>query len=163
MSLADLDPTASIADRFEAARPALRAYVARLGVPAHDRDDVVQEAMARAWRSRHSFDTSRPLTPWLATTALRVWIDQRSRRSRLQVVDADLHPLPDPRRDRRDEQMDLEGLLLRLSAAERELLLAFHREGLSIAELAVRHQMKPNTVKSHLHRARRKLSAMEDR
>jgi len=43
------------------------------------------------------------------------------------------------------------------SPLERELLLGFHAHGQSLRDLAARHGLPLNTVKSHLHRARTRL------
>jgi RNA polymerase sigma-70 factor (ECF subfamily) len=56
--------------------------------------------------------------------------------------------------DLRDE---LEHALRLLDPLERTLLLGFHRDGMTLKELASTHGLPLNTIKSHLHRARRKL------
>lgn len=142
-----------------AAQPALRAYCARIGVPAQDRDDVLQEALARAWRSRERFQPERPLEPWLCTIALRVWIDLRARRAR-EVRSAEAPELAeafDPRAEAPETRLDLERSLSTLRPLERDLLLLFHRDGFSLSDLADRFDLPLNTVKSHLRRARQRL------
>ncbi len=134
----------------------LRGFLRKLG-PC-DVDDLAQETIARAWRSRASFDASRgkPVS-WLLRIALRVYLDQRGSSQPTQGL------IPDPRekspgpfetaaaRDRIQE------LLGKLSDREREVLLKFHRNGESISAIAKAMALPEGTVKSHLHRARARL------
>lgn len=139
-----------------AEEPALRAFVRSLRVPDPDVDDVVQEAFWRAWRSRRTWDGTRPAGAWLRKTALRTWLDLRRRRHREPTA------LPDELQDRRAEpaplRHDLDAALARLGPTERDVLLRFHRDGQTLAEIAAERAMPLNTVKSHLHRARRRLA-----
>ena len=58
-------------------RPRLVAAL-RGRVAGHaDAEDVAQQAMLRAWEKRETFDTSRPLGPWLLTIAYRLAADTR--------------------------------------------------------------------------------------
>jgi RNA polymerase sigma-70 factor (ECF subfamily) len=82
--------------------PAMSRLAARLA-PNCDRDDVVQEAMVRAWRKRRLFDPSRGSTAsWLlAITADRA---RRARQRRPAVV---MGPLANARPDNHDDRIDL--------------------------------------------------------
>jgi RNA polymerase sigma-70 factor (ECF subfamily) len=70
----------------------------------------------------------------------------------LQAAPAPSVPCPTELRD------ELRHRLAALPDVERLLLLGFHRDELSLKQLADRHQLPVNTVKSHLHRARRRLA-----
>lgn len=147
---------------LHAERDALVRFVQGLRVPAHDVEDVVQDALARAWRSREGFDPARPLGAWLRKTALHCWLDRRARARRDQATDS-TDELVDPRRDDAGQRLDLASALASLPTLERELLLRFHRDGASLREISEERAMPLNTVKSHLHRARRRLAAFEVR
>jgi len=54
----------------------------------------------------------------------------------------------------------VEALLMPLAAVERDVLLRFHRDGRSVREIARALGMPEGTVKSHLHRARRRLAEL---
>lgn len=54
-------------------------------------------------------------------------------------------------------------LLAALPELERRVLCLFHGEGRSVAELARELALPESTVKSHLHRARRRLTEAEQR
>jgi RNA polymerase sigma-70 factor (ECF subfamily) len=142
--------------------PALRAFVRRLAGSA-DADDVLQETLAKVWRLRHGFDASRNGAAWLHRAAFRTFCDHRRRdrgrpRAHDMLADAAAPPAP----CRTELQDELQHRLAKLPALERELLLGFHQDGLSLKELARRHILALNTVKSHLHRARRRLHAPDE-
>ncbi|MCP3916215.1 MAG: sigma-70 family RNA polymerase sigma factor [bacterium] len=150
-----------LGERLAAERPALLRFLRRLagragGVP--DPEDVAQEVLARALAYR-SFDTARALGPWLRTAAVNAFLDHvaraRRRPSTLRVEPPDESP---PSRATLDDREHVALLLARLGPLERELLIGFHREGRSIAELARDHGLPEGTVKSHLSRARRRLA-----
>jgi RNA polymerase sigma-70 factor, ECF subfamily len=150
------------AERLEAALPELRAYASRLARGA-DREELVQEVAARALRSAASHDPNRPLGPWLKRTALRAWIDGRERgaRSPRLLSDAQI-PVDSDELRSIDETEEVEHWLARLAGAEREVLERFHREGQSLREISAALDMPEGTIKSHLHRARRKLAALRE-
>lgn len=141
-------------------QPRLRAFLRRLaGV---DVDDAVQETMARAWRSRRSFDPGHGgVEPWLLRIAFRAFLDQRGRNGATAAEPGEVAGAePDPAHliAVRDHTA---ALLDRLSAIERDVLLRFHGDGESIERIAEALAMPRGTVKSHLHRARNRLWAMQ--
>jgi RNA polymerase sigma-70 factor (ECF subfamily) len=130
----------------------------RLGAIAGDADDLTQEVFARAWRYRTSFDPSKPLDPWLSTIAARVWADHCAGASRRPASLGSEDRLVPDRSSRDVESRDrIMHALATLTPIQRAVLLSFHRDGASIAEIARETNMPVNTVKSHLHRARQAL------
>ena len=144
--------------RLVAELPRLRAFLRRLG--GADCEDLSQEVMAKALRYRDSFDESRALGPWLRVAALRIWMDHRDRAQREPAVLGELDPAAVPEGDLEDGEL-LQVLLARLATVERAVLLRFHRDGETIREVAAALGLPEGTVKSHLHRARRKLAALD--
>ena len=153
---------------LQRATPQLQGFVRRLcGAGAHaDADDVLQEALARAWRHRASFDPgldrqlpdSHLVGAWLQRLAFRVFCDFRSRKTRQPCTTDEVHREAAPARPCQTELRDeVRHRLGGLPEIERALLLGFHRDDLSLRELAELHRLPVNTVKSHLHRARRRL------
>jgi RNA polymerase sigma factor (sigma-70 family) len=137
------------------ARMALIA--ARLGPPSGE-DDVLQEALLRAWRHRASFDPKKgSLGGWLFTITANV-ARSRSRRSRFlrffeprQEVWTDL-----------DEKVDLERAIAQLPERQRLAIECFYAIGLSIAETSQVMRCTEGTVKSTLADARSALRVKLD-
>ncbi len=153
--LPDEDP---FAGRLAAETPRLRSYAARL-MPSMEVDDLVQETLARAWRYRSAFDADKEVGPWLRTTALRLALDALARRGREPSVGALEEEPAAVESSANDEHEDVDRLLARLDAVERDVLVRFHRLGHSIDEISASLRLPAGTVKSHLHRARRKLAS----
>src|SRR5215212_4279643 len=114
----------------ESVRP-LIARMARLAArlaPAADADDIVQEALSRAWQKRSQFDPHRgSLDAWLfAITADRARKARRPRRLPIALlvrVDA----------SSADDRVDVERAVARLAPRQRDAVNCFYFADLSIA------------------------------
>lgn len=136
----------------------VRQLLRRLCGSAADADDVLQETLAKVWRLRDSFDPTGNGTAWLLQAAFRCFCDHRRRQQQHPGTATIGDTIPAPPQACVSELRDeVQYRLLPLSPIERALLLGFHAQGLSLQELAREHCMPVNTVKSHLHRARRRL------
>ena len=140
-------------------RAGLLSFLRRLCGRAQDAEDVLQETMERGWRYRKTLDPDHKPRAWLFRSAFRTFLDHRKRLRRLPETlgPADLGVAsPDPHTaDLRDQ---LRHAMTALTATERDILLRFHQSGEGLAEIAEALDMPVNTVKSHLHRARLKLT-----
>lgn len=125
----------------------------RLAGP-NDRDDVVQEALGRAWRRRSTFDPSRG-TPRVWLLAIVADQGRRNRRRRRRVppdVDASVPPA--------ERDIDLERALARLSPRQRLAVDLHYFVGLHVAEVASVMGVADGTVKSTLADARGRLRTL---
>jgi RNA polymerase sigma-70 factor (ECF subfamily) len=151
------------ADEFaQWAQPSLLAMsrlAARLA-PHAEPDEIVQEALLRAWVKRDQFDPERgTASSWLlAITADLARRSRRTRHRRLRVVD-DGAEVP----DRPERVTDVEGDLV-LDAAvdalpdrQRIAVVCHYFVGLSVDETAQVMGCAPGTVKSALFDARARL------
>src|SRR5581483_7399559 len=139
-------------------RPALAPMtrLARRLAPNADPDDVVQEALARAWQKRSQFDPDRGTpTAWLlAIVADQARSARRTRVRRLRVVD-DSAEVPDaPARDEAGVDVDLERAILRLAERQQLAVHLHYFVGLGVDETAAVMGCSPGTVKSTLFDAR---------
>src|SRR5262245_13553275 len=123
-----------------ALEPQVRVFLSRLqrGNPhaPHHVDDLVQETLARAWRSRSSFDGARDAAPWLLRIAFRAFLDGRDGAPASLPLDderAAAGPSPAAHAAAREHTAQLLALL---SPRERSVLLMFHGDGRSIAQIA---------------------------
>jgi len=134
--------------------PVMARVAARLA-PDADRDDVVQDALARAWRERGAFDPGRGSpAAWLCAivasqarrTSRTAW---RRRSSPVSVVPERAAPSTDV-----DAALDVERALGRLPRRQREAVDLHYFAGLSVAETATVMGCSAGTVKSTLSDAR---------
>lgn len=76
---------------------------------ADDRDDLVQDILAQAWRAFPSYDRSRPFPTWLYRVALNVaisWVRGPGRRRQAtEPFDPDRHDRPAPDRFKEDQRL----------------------------------------------------------
>jgi RNA polymerase sigma-70 factor (ECF subfamily) len=150
MSLRSVD-----ADGFaDAVRPHLfrMALLAERLAGAADRDDVVQEALVRAWKKRSTFDPEKGTIPgWLmAITADQARRHRVRRRLPATIDGADVYAAP-------DDLLDLTAALDTLSERQRLAIDCFYFAGLSVAETAQAMRCSQGTVKSTLDDARTRL------
>ncbi|HZO13121.1 MAG TPA: RNA polymerase subunit sigma-70, partial [Polyangiaceae bacterium] len=80
---------------LEPLRGALRIHCYRMLGSSHDSDDMVQETLLRAWRSRDTLTDATKLKPWLYRIATNACLDELARRPR-RVLASELRPAADP-------------------------------------------------------------------
>jgi RNA polymerase sigma-70 factor (ECF subfamily) len=158
------DPLGSAAAEFAAwAGPSLLAMgrLAKRLAPHAESDDIVQDALARAWQKRSQFDADRgTATTWLlAITADQARAARRTRVRRLHVVD-DAAELPDTPTTDAAVDVDLERALDQLADRQQLAVHLHYFVGLSVDETAQVMACAVGTVKSTLHDARARLRTL---
>jgi RNA polymerase sigma-70 factor (ECF subfamily) len=145
----------------------------RLGVPAADLEDALQEVFIVVHRRLQSFDQSSLMTTWLFGICLRVASAQRKRAhvryERTGAAPDWLESLEDERRAEvpnpeqaaleREQRVELEALLDSLDPVRRASVVMFEIEGMSAPEIATLTGVPVNTVYSRLASAREKLKS----
>lgn len=137
-----------------AAPPGHGRVAARFADPS-DRDDVLQEALTRAWRRWSTFDPSRG-TPsaWLCAI---VADGARRRRQAAPAPDERLGREPVAAAGTADRDLDLERAVATLPRRQREVVDLRYFAGLSTTETAQVLGLSEGTVKSTLSDARGRL------
>ena len=92
----DASIDASFAAAVEPLRGALRVHCYRMLGSSHDSDDLVQEAMLRAWRARATLADPARVRPWLYRIATNACLDELARRPRRVLASALRPPAGDP-------------------------------------------------------------------
>ena len=131
----------------------------------HDVDEVVQEALVRAWRRRATCQGEDHM-PWMRqiarNEALRL-IERRRRRSEVELLDDEqlLVTVADDEAQQEQDgmllRMDVEQVLGCLSIADRQLLALRYERDLTQPEVARMLGIPEGTVKIRLHRLRGRL------
>ncbi|HVZ31478.1 MAG TPA: sigma-70 family RNA polymerase sigma factor [Polyangiaceae bacterium] len=148
--------------------------VARLGVPAHSVDDVVQETFITASRRRADIAEGCERR-FLMGTAVRLCSNYRQRAhvrrevshaepaeppEHTRALEHDASLVPDAEQLLEEKRLRelLENILAGLSDAHRDVFVLYELEGLSVPEIAELTGIPAGTVASRLARARAKFS-----
>jgi RNA polymerase sigma-70 factor (ECF subfamily) len=164
------EPSALPARWFHEHVDALWRLVARLGVPSHSVEDVVQEAFIVASRRRADIGPGQERR-FLTATAIRLCSNYRQkahvRRELSQGDDFEdrASPLPDAEQllIEKGWRELLDRALAQLSEAHRTLFVLFELEGFSAPDIAKLLDLPLGTVSSRLWRARAKFSEVAAR
>lgn len=161
----DPEQFAALFDRYVSQ---IHRYAARrLGTQAAD--DIVAETFLVAFRRRMTYDTTQSLArPWLYGIATKLIARQQRGEERFlrALRRTGVDPLPEPMADTvlnrvaaQEEERRLAGALAGLSRGDRDVLLLVAWGDLGYEETAQALGVPVGTVRSRLHRARRKVRA----
>ncbi|MFO0873757.1 MAG: RNA polymerase sigma factor [Phycisphaerales bacterium] len=157
---------AAIESLIRGHQDALYAFMLRMSGRPDVAEDMVQEAFVRVIRNLDRFDTRFRFSTWLFTIARRLYVNhmQKLRPSPdSDVVDGmgDRGESPGGATARHESLVNLRTVideaLQVLTPLQREIVLLFHQQTWSITDIAAHLTMPEGTVKSHLHRARRRM------
>lgn len=146
--------------------PYLRALAARrcaqYGLPAGETEDVLQEVLIAVHLKRGTWDTQRPLGPWLSIIVRNKLIDiLRRRGKRVDVPIEDmLETLAADEAPSGLDTMDAERLISRLRPPQDDIVRSISLNGASIRETAERLKMTDVAVRVALHRALKALASL---
>lgn len=143
-----------------AAIPSLRGFAYSLCGNAALADDLVQEALVKAWANAASFEMGTNLRAWLFTILRNEFYSQMRKKGR-EVQDADgeiANRVPNSGNQEGHLQLEeLRSALAELSPDQREALILVGALGMSYNEAADICGANIGTVKSRVSRARARL------
>lgn len=147
----------------------LYSYILRLSGRPDIAEDIVQDAFVRVLANLGRFDPRFRFSTWLFTIAKRLYVNAmqkhkphydsdivESARGRFEEPEAPA--IATEERARAREALDK--ALLGLNEEQRQIMLLFHQQEWPIARIADYMHMPEGTVKSHLHRGRKKMRRM---
>src|SRR3954454_11176179 len=149
-------------DALREATPRLQRFAVRRLLDPHEAEEVVQEALLRAFQQKDSLRTQDDLMAWLTVVTGRLVIDRLRVRGRMTPV-AELPAGSRAARDTADVVVARDEARIALDALEAmpsrqaSVLWAREVEGLSYDDISDRYGLSEPTVRSLLHRARRTL------
>ncbi len=145
--------------------PALRAFARGLCRDRVLADDLVQEAMMRAWASRHTYQTGTNFRAWMFMILRNHYFSGSKKRARYTVWDpeaAERILVQDATQESGLHVDDVMRAIHRLPEQQREILLLVAGAGLSYEEAAEVTGANIGTVKSRLNRGRAAVKAIID-
>ena len=156
----------AMAELVAAHQDGLYAFMLRMSGRPHIAEDIVQEAFVRVLRNIDRFDPRFRFSTWVFTIAKRLYVNAMQKHRPVydtETVSAQGGRTAAPGgKAVQDETMRtmrslLDDALGCLGEQQREIVLLFHQQNWPIADIAVYLTMPEGTVKSHLHRARKRM------
>lgn len=132
-------------------------------------DDLAQETFLRAIKHAGRFDPQYPMRAWLLTIARRLSINhgQKEKRRRPAAgiepdqLQTDEHASPSYRLEQRERETLSRGMIddamSQLTEPQRVAIAMHYQQGLALEHIAAALEMPLGTVKSHLHRGRKRM------
>lgn len=151
---------------YEVAGAKLFGVCRRLLKDEADAEEVMQEVWIRIWQKAASAQTSgAPATAWLVTVARNAAIDRlRARKPQASDIDTEFSLAsndPSPEQDAlaSDDRRQLDVCLETLEPAKADAIRGAYLDGYTYDELAKRHDVPLNTMRTWLRRGLIKLKA----
>lgn len=152
-------------DQVIALIPPLRGYAMSLTGCSSDADDLVQDALMRAWRSRNGFEMGTNLKAWMFKIVRNTFYTSiAKRRNTVQDVEGKMaaRMACSPEQEWRLQYGELLSAMDRLTPDAKEALLLVVASGLSYEEAAEVCGCAVGTLKSRVNRARERLAKLVD-
>jgi RNA polymerase sigma-70 factor (ECF subfamily) len=156
------DPRDPVTQLFESLRPDLLRFAQWLARDRAIAEDIVQEALLRAWRSRDALKDPSAARPWLLTIVRREHA-RLYERKRLELVSLDdaIEIAPGAGTAESEDQLfALRHAIMKLPIQYREPLVLQVLGGFSTEEIARELALSSTAVLTRLFRARNKLRVL---
>lgn len=153
----------SLRDDLVAAIPNMRAFAISLCGNRDRADDLVQEALVKAWNHLESFQEGTNLKAWLFTILRNAYFSEL-RKTKREIADSEGQlaaklSVP-PEQQGHLDLLDLNRALSKLPPDQREALILVGAEGFSYEDAANICGCAVGTVKSRVNRARSRLTEL---
>jgi RNA polymerase sigma factor (sigma-70 family) len=147
--------------------PFIHALAARQHRAPDRIEDVAQEVLLTIHRVRHTYDPSRPFSPWLAAIAQRRSIDLLRRRGRIEAAETSnaeayetfAAPVANRQEAGRDAKATLGRAVAGLPPGQRQALELVKLRELSLADASRLSGKSAGALKVNVHRALKALRA----
>ena len=150
------DPRDAIIDHL----PNMRAFAISLTRNGADADELVQDAVIKAWRKFHLYEDGTNLRAWLFTILRNTFYSDLRRlrnETAARLEDVAEHLSVRPTHDSRLALRDFEKVFALLPPEQREALTLVGANGLSYEETADLCGVPMGTIKSRINRGRARL------
>jgi len=156
----DRQAAALLIGRYQAS---VRQFLKKITGDGHLAEDLAQDTFVRMLKYADRYNPKWPMRTWLLTIARRLAINSHRKLGRMKPT-ADMassvspHAGPDAAAaegdERRAMRQQLDRALEQLTEPQRQAIVLFYQQELSIEAVAAVMEVPEGTVKSHLHRGR---------
>lgn len=157
---------------IKAHQQSLYSYMLRMTGHAEVAEDVVQEAFVRVLTNINRFDPRYRFSTWIFTIAKRLYVNACQKHKPAfnsdvvsawqgQASEGEGHEESTDAAEAGSVARDaLQEALLGLPSEQREIVILFHQQDWPIWLIAQHMEMPEGTIKSHLHRGRKRMRAL---
>jgi len=146
---------------LEEITPMLRGMVRRKWRNPGDIEDIVQDILLSIHLVRHTYDSARPIGPWIATIASRRIADAARKASSRSANETTVATMPETflldepktEQDASDDRAEVRRALAALSPPQREAIELLKLQGLSLEEASTMTGKSVTALKVTVHRA----------
>ncbi len=150
-------------DELVSTIPHLRAFARSLCNDPTQADDLAQEALAKAWKARASFEPGTSIKAWTFMILRNQFYSEKRRSWRTAPLDVEMAEntlLANDNPTIPMELLELRAALAKLPDDQREALILVGAGGMAYEEAAQVCQCAVGTIKSRVSRARRALETL---
>lgn len=163
-AIAEREDKAAFASLFRAFAPRIKGYMIRLGCPAAQAEDLVQETFVGVWRKARLYDpTKAAAATWIFTVARNLRIDLLRRECRPEIDPddpafvGDAAPMPDAELSSKQQAALVQVALAALPAEQVRVVELSFFVGKAHGAIAEELDIPLGTVKSRLRLAFRRI------
>ena len=134
--------------------PIITRFLRRRIFDQGELDDVCQETLLAIYESRHTYEPSRPLEPWMFTIARHIAASHFKRYASRASWQEPMEELPEkPTHGSGSLRIKLQQALAQLPEFQRQAFMMMKVEGLSLAEATERTGSSVGALMVRMHRA----------
>jgi RNA polymerase sigma-70 factor (ECF subfamily) len=136
------------------------SYIYRMVRNYHDAEDLTFDTFIKCFNALKSFDRSRRFSTWLFTIAHNTTLDFfRKNKVEYEYIDERYAVNTDFAREyeKKKKMEQIDKAIAQLPPLDRELVVLFHKEEYSYQEISDIVHLPMTTIKTRLHRARKRL------
>jgi RNA polymerase sigma factor (sigma-70 family) len=132
-----------------------------MGANSQDAKEIVQESLYRGFLNIDAIPTH-AFKSWLYKVSINQYYDLCRRRTRNPIIEFDEYHLIEENSVEgmvinQEEKIEIDRALQKLNSIEQQLVKIKYEEGYSYKEISGLLDLKENTIKTYLYRARKKL------
>jgi RNA polymerase sigma factor (sigma-70 family) len=145
---------AAFVDLFRGIGPLITGFLRRRVRDGAEIEDICQEVLLAVYRSRHTYQSGRPLEPWLFAIVRKVSSEHLRRTRQRFAWQVETDEMPEPAAEENPSlAVEFREALEQLSPSQREALALTKLRGLSLAQAARHTGAAVGSMKLRVHRA----------
>lgn len=146
---------------YERTKDGVIGLLIRKGFQKQDAEDICEKVFLTVWLRLDQLKDALAFRKWLRVISVRTASNERrDRRPFFELLDGLAHSRSSEETDRMERVEWVRAGIMKLSQGDKEALSAFYVLGMSHVQMASKFSIPVGTVKSRLHKARKRLGKL---